>query len=166
MKRFLSILGFFAVLCFLTACNQSKKTSEVNEQGLPIYEFNNEDSVTVRTLADTYVQHFKAKDFEACADMLYTVHNDSVFPLSKEMRQGFVNAMKVMPIRDLAIKSQTLRSDKDNEVRIALLMSPDGDLETEKGTINYKLNPVFIDEQWYLTIRDKYAEGVGLYSKE
>ena len=58
---------------------------------------------------------------------------------------------------------QKLLSDKDNEVRIALLVSPDGDLDSDQGTISFVLNPVYIGEKWYLTLRDQYAEGVGLY---
>lgn len=152
-----------ALVLALTGCKSDKKTGEVNEKGLPVFEFNNEDSVAVRQLADEYVQRFQSKDFEACADMLYTVKNDSVHPLTKEQRQGYVNAMQHLPFQGIAVKEQKLLSDKDNEVRIALLMSPDGDLETERGTVNFVLNPVYIGEKWYLTLRDEYAEGVGLY---
>lgn len=152
-----------ALMLSLTSCKSDKKTGQLNEKGLPVYVFDNEDSVAVRALADEYVQYFKSKDFEACADMLYTVKHDSVHPLTAEQRKGYTTAMGMLPFRDLAIKEQKLLSDKDNEVRIALLMSPDGDLENDKGTISFVLNPVYIGEKWYLTLRDQYAEGVGLY---
>ena len=158
MKRY-----FTFVILLLASCRNGKTTGEVNENGLPIYEFNDKDSVAVRALADDYVNRFKAQNYEAAADMLYTVRNDSVFPLSDDQRNGYLQAMKVMPFRDCAIKEQILRSDKDNQIRIAMLLSEDGSLDEEKGTVNFFLNPVYIDGQWYLTLLDRYAEGVGLY---
>ena len=163
MKRINLFLGCMAFLLLLPGCKSDKKTGELNEKGLPVYEFSNEDSIAVRALADEYVQYFKSKDFETCANMLYTVKDVSVHPLTAEQRKGYAAAMSALPFRDLAIKEQKLLSDKDNEVRISLLMSPDGDLEQDKGTISFVLNPVYIDEKWYLTLRDEYAEGVGLY---
>jgi len=145
------------------SCGNNKKTSQYNEKGLPIYEFNNDDSTAVRQLAEEYVSRFSSKNFEAAADMLYTVHNDSVKPLTAEQRKGFIHAMQQLPLHGCAIKEQVLRSDKDNQVRIAMLMTENGDLEQERGTVNFFLNPVFIDGNWYLTLLDKYAEGVGLY---
>jgi hypothetical protein len=163
MKRYFTFLGFLLVILLLASCRNGKTTGEVNENGLPIYEFNDKDSVAVRALADDYVNRFKAQNYEAAADMLYTVRNDSVFPLSDDQRNGYLQAMKVMPFRDCAIKEQILRSDKDNQIRIAMLLSEDGSLDEEKGTVNFFLNPVYIDGQWYLTLLDRYAEGVGLY---
>lgn len=163
MKRYFTFLGFLLVILLLASCRNGKTTGEVNENGLPIYEFNDKDSVAVRALADDYVNRFKAQNYEAAADMLYTVRNDSVFPLTGDQRNGYLQAMKMMPFRDCAIKEQILRSDKDNEIRIAMLLSEDGSLDEEKGTVNFFLNPVYIDGQWYLTLLDRYAEGVGLY---
>lgn len=163
MKRYFTFLGFLLVILLLASCRNGKTTGEVNEKGLPIYEFNDKDSVAVRALADDYVNRFKAQNYEAAADMLYTVRNDSVFPLTDDQRNGYLQAMKMMPFRDCAIKEQILRSDKDNQIRIAMLLSEDGSLDEEKGTVNFFLNPVYIDGQWYLTLLDRYAEGVGLY---
>jgi len=164
MKRIFSYIGLVAVvLLTLVSCNQGKQTGEVNEKGLPVFEFNDEDSVAIRALADDYVNRFKAQNYEAAADLLYTVRNDSVFPLDDEQRKGYVQAMKMMPFRDCAIKEQVLRSDKDNQIRIAMLLDENGSLEKEQGTVNFFLNPVFVDGKWYLTLLNRYAEGVGLY---
>jgi hypothetical protein len=163
MRKYYSIIFCLALIILMASCSNSKKTSEVNEHGLPIYEFNNEDSLAVRQLAEEYIGRFSSKNFNAAADMLYTVKNDSVKPLTDEQRKGYINAMQHIPVFGCAVKEQILRSDKDNQIRIALLMAESGDLETERGTVNFFLNPVYIDGQWYLTLLDNYAEGVGLY---
>ena len=164
MGKNLLIFCCLILAVMLTGCsNNKKKTEQFDERGLPIFSFDNEDSIAVRKLGDEYVARFSSKNFDAAADMLYTVRNDSVRPLSDSSRAGFVEAMKHIPMQGCAIKEQTLRSDKDNQMRIAILMTPNGDLETERGTVNFFLNPVYIDGQWYLTLLDSYAEGVGLY---
>ena len=58
------------------------------------------------------------------------------------------------------MKSFILHSDKNNEVAFYVQMVPNGDLEKEIGVTTLTLNPVVKDGKWYLTIRDKHAEGV------
>lgn len=130
---------------------------------LPVFEFNHQDSATVRALADQYVAFYKEGNLDAAADMLYTVHGDSIMPLTDEQREGFKTALSVLPNFGCEIKDVEMLSDRDNRVRILLKVAEDGDFETEKGTINFFLNPILVEGQWYLSLLDKYAEGVGLY---
>ena len=60
-------------------------------------------------------------------------------------------------------KELELYSDRDNQLRIALKIVESGNFETGEGTTNLFLNPVQKDGQWYLTLLDTHAEGVGVY---
>jgi len=107
------------------------------------------------------VARFNGGDFNQVADMLYFVRNDSVFPITDAQRQGFIEVMSQIGRLGCQLKDMRLNTFKDNKVRIAVLMNERGNLDDEKGTISLYLNPVKIDNQWYLTLYDKYAEGVG-----
>lgn len=145
------------------SCTEKKTSAVTTENGLPVFEFSSQDSTAIMALAADYMTVFNIKDFETASNMLYTVHNDSIFPLTDIQRGGYIEAMKHLPIYGAAVKEMKLYSDRDNELRIAVQIAADGNLETEVGTINFVLNPVEVEGKWYLTLRDEYAEGVGVY---
>lgn len=159
-------IGFaLFVTAMFYACNSKDKPAaqEENANLLPVFEFSSEDSLRVNELADQYVACFNTSDLETAADMLYTVRNDSVFPLTDEQKVSFMSAMSQLPKFGFQKKELILKTGLDNKVRIAVLMNESGSLEEEKATINLYINPVKIDGQWYLTAYDRYAEGVGRY---
>ena len=159
-------IGFALFLTVLLgACNSKDKPSNQEDDAnlMPVFEFSSEDSLRVSELSDQYVACLNANDLETAADMLYTVRNDSVFPLTDEQKSSFMGAMSQLPKFGFQKKELILKTDLDNKVRIAVLMSESGSLEEEKATINLFVNPVKIDNQWYLTAYDRYAEGVGRY---
>ena len=160
------ITSFFAVLILssVMSCNSKKENRESDEPARPVFVFTDSDSLSIHGLADQYVDYLNAGNFEAAADMLYSVRNDSVLPLSDEVRTGYINAMRHLPNFGFQKKELTLSTDLDNRIRIVMLLTEDGDIESEKGIVNYYLNPVKIDGQWYLTTFDVYAEGVGIYA--
>ncbi len=146
----------------LAACRGNNQ-AESNVSELPVFEFTNQDSLNIQALGEQFMSYFKAGDYEGASHMLYLVNNDSVRSLPANYAQGFQDMMSSMPIVDSELKELKLFSDRDNELRIALQISPEGDLSTGEGCINFVLNPVEQDGRWFLTLRDEYAEGVGLY---
>ena len=163
MKSKLFLFLTLLSLLFVTACKDTKPTAEVTDTGLPVFEFTSGDSTEIMQLANDYMARFSAKDFRGASDMLYTVHDNTIVPLTDDQRNGYEQAMNALPIFASAVKELKLFSDRDNELRIAVQVAEDGDLESEMGTINFVLNPVEVEGKWYLTLRDEYAEGVGLY---
>lgn len=148
-----------ASLLMVICCKDKKTNDDPNKPYVVIYE--QEDSLAIIQLANEYVTRFNGGDFNKVCDMLYTVRNDSVFPYTAEQREGFVEAMSKIGTQGCQLKDMQLNTFKDNRVRVAVLLNPEGNLDKEEGTIDLYLNPVKIDNQWYLTLYDKYAEGVG-----
>lgn len=164
MNKKYIIFTFLFCLFALSSCRDKQEKVKV-DSGLPVFEFTNEDSLDISALADQYMGYFKDRDYEGVVHLLYIVSNDSIIPLPAEQAEGFKKAMSLLPIVDCSLKELKLFSDRDNELRIALQISEDGDMETGKGCINFFLNPVEKDGHWFLTLRDEYGEGVGLYHK-
>lgn len=166
MKKYLSLA--FVGLMLLASCNDSKKkyTGPQNEYLRPVtLDLTEKDTVQVRQLVDSYVQAFANNDFEAASQMLYRVQNDSVLPLSDKERKDFVNAMKNFTVYGCELSEFTIRTEKNNEMKLKVQIIEDGDLATGKGVTHFSLNPVLKDGQWYLTVLDKDAEGVEDYYK-
>lgn len=161
MKKLLLLIPTIILLA-LVACNK-KKTTEPEVIGLPVFTFASEDTAAVQSLANQFVDYFRAGNINAAADMLYIVRNDSVIALPEDQKANFKQALSTLPIYDCAIKEMNLYSNRDNEVRLALLIAEEGNIEREEGTINFFLNPVLQEGNWYLTLLSEYAEGVGLY---
>ena len=165
MKYLSKYFFAFLVVTTIVACDFKKTNQESEESDRPVFVFTDEDSIAVSALADQYVNYLNAGSFEAAADMLYQVHNDSVVPLGGEERTGYIKAMSSLPSRGFQKKEITLNTDLDNRVRIVMLLTENGDLDNEKDIMNFYLNPVKKNDKWYLTIFDVYAEGVGIYAE-
>lgn len=162
MKKIFLILNAVCLVVMFDACG-GKRPEQISAQDLPAFTFTNADTTSIQQLAEHYVDLVCEGNFEAAADMLYVVRNDSILPLSEEQRTGYLTTMRVMPFYGCTLKELNLFSDRDNELRIAMQITEDGNSETGEGCTYFFLNPVEKDGTWYLTLLDKYAEGVGLY---
>lgn len=157
--KFILIISV-AVALFTVSCKDKQPTNnDPNQPFVVIYE--QEDSLAISNLTNEYVTRFNSGDFNQAADMLYFVRNDSVFPLTQDQREGYIQAMNHIGRFGCQLKDMELNTFKDNKVRIAVLLNENGSLDEERGTVNFFLNPVKVENQWYLTLYDRYAEGVG-----
>lgn len=163
LSRFLLTAG---VAVLLGACSgKSKQPKQLTADDFlrpASMVYSSQDSLNISSLVSEFSANFSRQDFAACADMLFKVQNDSVFPLTNAERKGYVKAMSAQfhDIYGIRTSSFVLRSDKNNDVKVTVQIAEDGDLYKNIGTISLSLNPVFKDGNWYLTLLDKYAEGV------
>lgn len=155
---------FFVALLVLSAFTACKK-NQGHDENVMVFEFSNQDSLDIKTLADTYINYFNSKDFESCADNLFTVRNDSIFPLTDDERNQFVSSMKTIPSFGCELMDLALKTDRDNKVRISIYLSEADSLNqgADRPSVNFVLNPVKVEGKWYLTLYDPHAEGVGIY---
>ena len=167
MKKYLSLA--LVGLMLLASCGDRKKSDETGPQNKylrPVtLDLTEKDTLQVRQLVDSYVAAFANNDFEAASQMLYRVQNDSVMPLSDEERKDFVKAMKHFTVYACELSEFTIRTEKNNEMKLKVQIMENGDLATNQGVTHFSLNPVLKDGQWYLTVLDDRAEGVEDYYK-
>lgn len=158
--NYLSILAICSVFA-MSSCKDKPKPTGPSEFLRPAtMDYSKQDTSNINALVNQYAEFIKNKEFDAAAQMLYKVRNDSVIPLSREDRTGFAKAYSQMPIYATKLKSFVLRSDKNNQVDILVQIIKDGDINKETGVTKISLNPVIKDGKWYLTLLDKNAEGV------
>lgn len=160
-KVLLSIITVFTVVSFFS-CSDKKKP----EEGAKAYirpasvVYTGADSAEINSLVNEYVEALGDKDIDHAVNMLNIVRNDSIFPLDAEMKKGCLEVYRRLPVYDVRTMSFVLRSEKNNEVKIAVKVTENGDIDKGIGVTSISLNPVKIDGRWYLTLLDKYAEGV------
>lgn len=150
------------MIVILAACSGSKKKSS---DELPVTRpatmvFTENDTTEINQMVNTFVEYVNSGKISDASAMLYTVQYDRVEEMSLEKRQKFEAFFTTIPYKRCEVKSFHLGGAKDNKVQLALLMTPDADLETGKGIIKLVLNPVTIEGKWYLTLRDEDAEGI------
>lgn len=156
------VLAFVLLsVVLLTGCKDKPRQSQQNEYLRPAsMYYSHEDSANIRQMVNVYIENMKTKNFEANVDLLYFVRNDSAFNYTEDMKRRYLEACSQFNIYDCCLKSLILRSDKNNEANILVQIIKNGDLKKEVGVTTLSLNPVKIGDKWYLTLLDKYAEGV------
>ena len=154
-------LSLLAFLLIFTACGKKDKTPRPEDFIRPAaMNYTQKDSSDIHYLVDNYIKMITANDIQGAAKMLYTVKNDSVHPLTDVEARKFIDTFTTLHIYAVKKENLILRDRKNNEFNILLQIVKSGDVNTGKGTTTQALNPVLINGKWYLTLRDKYAEGV------
>lgn len=154
-------MACLAAAITLTGCKEKKKYSAEEQFIRPAsMNYTSQDSTDINVLVDEYIALFKDKNFAMAAEMLYTFSNDRVTPLTETAKKNFVKAYEHMPVYDCRKDAFVLRSDRNNEVRLAIQVMESGDIDKKVGVTHTSLNPVKVGDKWYLTLLDKDAEGV------
>lgn len=159
MKLHVTAIAFsvFVVLA-LNSCKKEQPETTTYLRA-PLVEYTKQDTVEIQTKVSEYVEHLKNGEYQECADMLYFLRNDSVFPLTAEKKQEFISAMNMLPIQDAQLSTLVLRSDINNEMDVKVLLKVGGDIDSEEGVTHFFLNPIVKEGKWYITLVDENAEG-------
>lgn len=167
MRNIKYILFTLTALAVFSACGNKKKQQMPDELLRPAsMTYTKKDTADINYLVNNYVSNFAKGDLEACSNMLYKFRGDSVAPYTAEQKDSFQKAFKVFHVYDAQVQRMTLRSDRNNQVDIAIKIMKDGSIADNKGVTTLSLNPVSVNGKWYLTLLDKDADGVEDVYKE
>lgn len=158
--KYIKIVLILAIVISSTFSCKEKKAEKKEYLRPASMVFSKQDSTDINKLVSTFVDNINNHDLNAASSALYEVKDGKAEYLPLEKRKSFEQFIAKLPYRKCKQEAFTLRGAKDNKIRIALLITPDGDIDKQKGVINIVLNPVNIDNKWYLTLRDENAEGV------
>lgn len=123
-------------------------------------EYTAQDSADIWNLCQQFADFFGKNDFESCAMMLNTFRNDSIFPYTDQQRKEYVNKVQLFTNYGCRIDAFVLNSDRNNEVSLKVKLFNIGTLDDDQGITRLFLNPVKVEDTWYLTLRDMNADGV------
>lgn len=154
----------FVAACLLivaTGCKNKKNKDEEIYLRPSNIEFTSEDSTEIKSLVSNFVGLLNNHDFTSASASLYQLKEGKPEKLSEEKCKSFEQFLSQLPYKQAKEEAFRLRGDKDNKIRVSLLLNPNGSIDNNKDVINIVLNPVLVDGKWYLTLRDENAEGVG-----
>ena len=154
----LLIISLVGTLAF-TACSKKK------ENTLPVLRpasmtYTSQDSADIWNLCQQFAEFFGKNDFESCSMMLNTFRNDSIIPYTDQQRKEYIERVQIFSNYGCRIDAFVLHSDRNNEVSLKVKLFNIGTLDDDQGITRLYLNPVKVDDTWYLTLRDHRAEGV------
>ena len=166
---FSCVIGFALASCSSNSDKSAKKQLSPEDLLLsPAMDYTADDSAKINALVEQFTEGLKTQNYADCAQLLHKVVDGEVVAYSAEEKQQYVQAMSSFRrIFDVRTTGFILRSDKNNNVKLTLQIQENGNISENIGTISMSLNPVYKDGEWYLTLYDKYAEGVeDIYARE
>ena len=164
VRHFLFI-GLTAVLAFSACSSKQEKKEPILRPASIVYTA--QDSADIWNLCQQFADFFGKNDFESCALMLNFYRNDSIFPYTDKERKNYIENVQIFSNYGCRIDAFVLHSDKNNEVSLKVKLFNIGTLDDDQGITHLFLNPVKVEDTWYLTLRDHRAQGVkNVYADE
>jgi hypothetical protein len=161
-------LFFVAIIASLTLSGcKSKK-----EEQLPILrpasmDYTAQDSADIWKLCNQFAEFFGKNDFESCSLMLNFFDEKGIRPYTDKERKEYMEKIQLFSNYGCRVESFVLRSDRNNSVSLKVKLFPVGTMDDDQGITRLVLNPVKVEDTWYLTLRDQNAKGVkDLYEEE
>ena len=154
----LFFISMVAVLAF-SSCSKKKQSDDLILRPASMV-YTAQDSADIWNLCQQFADFFGKNDFESCSMMLNTFRNDSIFPYTDKQRKEYIQKMQMFSNYGCRIDAFVLHSDRNNEISLKVKLFNIGTLDDDKGITHLFLNPVKVEDTWYLTLRDHRADGV------
>lgn len=150
---FVGVLLFCSTFFLSCKDNQKKKQLDIVE------DFKNsltsEDTVQVFSLCNKCMETLKAGEIDQALSMLQILENDTVLvPLSAEKQSELKKNFKFFPVLDYKVESFAFNTNGLNDVRYSITFFEKEANDPTPNTIGFMFNPVKLNGQWYLTVKD------------
>ncbi len=155
MKKFVFCLA--AVCLLLVSCSKERKKTG-NNFGAEI-EFVKEDTLQINSLVTEFMDLMNNKRIADAADMLYIVKDGKPVAYTDKQKKGFVTAYTLLPVKSCKLLSYELINEFNNEAKLQIELDIPSEDKAPKMSKIF-LNPIMVDDVWYLTTLDPNAEGV------
>lgn len=113
----------------------------------------------INKLVTDFIDLMNKKQIEAAASMLYIVKDGEPVPFTDAQRESFITTYTLIPVKSCKLLDYKLINEYNNQAKVQVeidLPSPNNKPMLSK----IYLNPIMVDDVWYLTTLDPEAEGV------
>lgn len=161
MRKFLLLFLIAGLACLsFTSCKHKKGVEQIVQESIPKPhdQYNGQDTTEVMSLAGSFIEHLNAKDIQGAVSMLYFLDGDSIKPLPAGLQRRQTNALvNIQGIR-YNIDKLVFDQEKDNEVKVDIVLFDKKPGDTRPNTISFYLKPVRRDGHWFLTTADNITD--------
>lgn len=155
MKKILVVL---CTLCLLTACHnsgnrQKKMNTFESAQAAFIASITAEDSTAVKAAAEDVMSLLQAGNIDEALTRIYVVEDDVLYPLNDESLLRLKSKFTRFPVLSYTMTEMAFQTSAINDVTYQYVFAEgqDGSLP---ATLKLAFNPVKVEGQWYLTLKD------------
>lgn len=154
MKLHLGCIGFLALLCcFWGGCTEKAKQDAVivNPEKEFIEALTQKDTADFIGLTKQCMDTIQGGNIDAALNLIYCIQNDTLMPLTPEMKVGLKNHFKRFPVKDYELISFEINGYYTNSVKYNIRFKE----ETEvPNSIKFTFNPIWLGDAWYLTLKN------------
>ena len=157
-KKVLLVLAVLS-LC-LVACDRTPKTYQDAEKQF-ISSLTQADTVAVLKLGSTVMRCLKQGQVDSAMLNLYVLKDDELRPMDEASKARFSERFTVRPVQSYMISGMSFSTPGVND--LSFRFSPNENVNN--GALKLMFNPVKVDGQWYLAVKDAFMMSKDLASK-
>lgn len=153
-KSILFSLFAFALLCMHVGCSNKPKPTPAQEFRA---ELTAEDTTKMLGICEECMKTLKAGNIDGALNLLYQYDDSTktVSPISEENRKKMRNTFTVFPVLNYRMVYYNFTTQGLNDVKYEIEFFEKADsTDQAPNTIGLMFNPVKVDDQWYLTMKE------------
>lgn len=154
MKKLFEFIGLLTLSCCLgMGCIEKGKqnTTVINPESKFIENLAQKDTAEILNLTELWLDTIKAGKIDDALNFVYCIQNDTLMPLSTEMKNSLKYYFKCFPIKDYQLVSFDINGFYANTVKYNICFK---EQEGTPYSVKFAFNPIWIDNTWYLTLKN------------
>ena len=159
------LLFIFAVLAMVVSCKSTpkQKTYQDAEREF-VSSLTSTDTLNCVFLCEQFMSLLKDQKVDDALDMLCVVYEDELYKVADSSLSEFKNRFEVFPVTDFQLQRFSFSTQAVNDV---VFRYSSGCAINESGP-HFKLviNPILIDDTWYLMLKDAYQSSKDLNAND
>lgn len=136
------------------------KTQEQAETEF-IASISSADSTSVLHLADSCMSLLKEGLVQDAVDMIYVLSRDTLYKKSPSYTETLINRFKLFPVVSYDLNYYSFSTQGNNDISYSYSFSTSS-VEGSSSIMKLMFNPVLVEGQWYLTLKDGYQSSKDL----
>ncbi len=154
MKTSVRLLGSVVLtLLVLAACTGKSKESQasIDPDTELVKGLTAKDTADFIGLAQVCMDTLQAGKIDDGLNMIYCIINDTLMPMTDEMRENMKQHFKRFPVKKYRMEDFEINGYSNNTVKYSIFFQENPESE---ACIKFAFNPIRIDDAWYLTLKN------------
>lgn len=154
MKTSVRLLGSVVLtLLVLAACTGKSKESQasIDPDAELVKGLTAKDTADFIGLTKVCMDTLQAGKIDEGLNMIYCVINDTLMPMTPEVREGMKMYFGRFPVKKYKMESYEINGYSNNTVKYSIYFQENS---VSEASIKFAFNPIRIDDAWYLTLKN------------
>ena len=155
MKKIFILLAALAVLvsCKPKYSGSNGEKTQKDAEAEFVSSLSSSEKDAVLALSNEFMDKLQAGRVDEAVDMIYVLYNDVLYKKSASYTATLISRFKMFPVLSYELVYNAFSTEGNNDVSYQYVFAY-GTGGNPDETIKLMLNPVYVDGQWYLTMKD------------